>query len=76
MLSWAESHFNPQLLQEFIQCVGIYPPATLVMLNKKFLAVVYENGKNLLTPKVIIFLNTRTRETIEPKLIDLARQDK
>ncbi len=46
------------------------------MLNKKYLAVVYENDKNLLTPKVIIFLNTRTRETIEPKLIDLARQDK
>ena len=76
MLSWAGSHFNPQLLQEFIQCVGIYPPATLVMLNKKYLAVVYENGKNLLMPKVIIILNTRTHETIEPKLIDLSRQDK
>lgn len=76
MLSWAGSHFNPQLLQEFIQCVGIYPPATLVMLNEKYLAVVYENGQNLLTPRVVIFLNTRTRETIEPKLVDLAVQDK
>ncbi len=76
MLSWGGSHFNPQLLQEFIHCVGIYPPATLVMLNEKFLAVVLENGKNLLTPKVIVFLNTRTRETITPDLIDLSKQKK
>lgn len=76
MLSWGGSHFNPQLLQEFIHCVGIYPPATLVMLDNKFLAVVYENGKNLLTPRVIVFLNSKTNETIEPYLLDLSKQSK
>ena len=74
MLSWTNSHFNPQLMQEFIHCVGIYPPATLVMLNNKHLAVVIENGDNLLQPRVILFLNTRTRETIEPTIINLASQ--
>lgn len=76
MLSWSGSHFNPQLMQEFIHCVGIYPPATLVMLNNKHLAVVIENTENLLTPRVIVFLNTRTRETIEPQILDLANQTK
>ncbi len=76
MLSWTNSHFNPQLTQEFIQCVGIYPPATLVMLSNQHLAVVVENTKNILLPRVVIFLNTKKRETIEPKLIDLSKQEK
>jgi HD-GYP domain-containing protein (c-di-GMP phosphodiesterase class II) len=76
MLSWAGCHFKPQLVQEFIHCVGIYPPATLVMLSNKYLAVVIENNDNLLLPRVVAFLNTRTRETIEPQIIDLSEQSK
>ena len=74
MLSWTNSHFNPKLMQEFIHCVGIYPPATLVMLSNQYLAVVIENGANLLMPRVVAFLNTRSRATIEPQVIDLAEQ--
>ena len=76
MLSWTGSHFNPQLMHEFIQCVGIYPPATLVMLSNSYLAVVIENNLNLLLPRVIAILNTKTNETIEPKLVDLSKQNK
>jgi len=76
MLSWTGSHFNPKLMHEFIQCVGIYPPATLVMLSNKHLAVVVENNKNLLLPRVVVVLNTATNETIEPVLVDLSKQDK
>ena len=75
MLSWTGSHFNPSLTQEFIYCVGIYPPATLVMLSNHYLAVVTENNNNLLAPSVVLFLNTK-RETIEPTFIDLSRQEK
>jgi len=76
MLSWTGSHFNPKLMHEFIQCVGIYPPATLVMLSNKHLAVVVENNKNLLLPRVVVVLNTATNETIDPVLVDLSKQDK
>ncbi|MCW8931450.1 MAG: HD-GYP domain-containing protein [Gammaproteobacteria bacterium] len=76
MLSWTGAHFNPQLMHEFIQCVGIYPPATLVMLSNHYLAVVIENNSNLLLPRVIAVLNTKTNETIEPKVVDLSKQDK
>ncbi len=74
MLSWTGSHFNPALMQEFIQCVGIYPPATLVLLSNHYLAVVIENNKQLLLPRVVSILNTKTNETIEPKVIDLSKQ--
>lgn len=76
MLAWTGSHFNPTLMQEFIQCVGIYPPATLVMLSNHHLAVVTENTSNLLLPCVVVFLNTKSNETIEPRLVDLSRQKK
>lgn len=76
MLSWSCSHFNSGLVQEFIHCVGIYPPATLVMLSNHHLAVVTENNSNLLAPCVVIFLNTKSRETVEPVLIDLSKQEK
>ncbi len=75
MLSWTGSHFNQALMQEFIQCVGIYPPATLVMLSNHYLAIVIENNKHLLLPRVVSILNTKTNETIEPKVIDLSKQD-
>jgi len=74
MLSWAGSHFNPELVHNFIHCVGIYPPATLVMLSNNHLAVVRENNENLLAPNVIVFLNGKTRETIQPDLINLSKQ--
>lgn len=44
------------------------------MLSNQHLAAVIENGTNLLTPLVIVFLNTRTRATIEPQVIDLSKQ--
>lgn len=76
MLSWTGSHFNTRLMHEFIHCVGIYPPATLVMLSNHYLAVVTENNSNLLAPSIIMFLNTKSYETIEPQFIDLSRQEK
>lgn len=76
MLSWTGSHFNPTLMHEFIQCVGIYPPATLVMLSNHYLAVVIENSKHLLLPRVVSILNTKTNETIEPEVIELSKQNK
>lgn len=75
LLSWSGSHFDTPLVHEFIHCVGIYPPATLVMLSNHHLAVVSENSSNLLAPSVVVILNTKTRAMIEPKLIDLAKQE-
>lgn len=44
------------------------------MLSNQYLAAVIENGTNLLTPLVIVYLNTRIRATIEPQVIDLSEQ--
>jgi len=71
---WSKHHFNQQLVQEFMRCVGIYPVGTLVMLESGRLGVVVEpHDTNLLAPKVNVFFNTRNKVYIKPETIDLSR---
>ncbi len=74
MYEWSKFHFNPALVQEFMRCVGIYPVGTLVMLESGRLGVVVEpHEKNLLTPKVNVFFNTRSQTYIRPQTVDLSK---
>ncbi|TWI63042.1 HD-GYP domain-containing protein (c-di-GMP phosphodiesterase class II) [Pseudoduganella lurida] len=71
---WSRHHFNPQLVQEFMRCVGIYPVGSLVMLESGRLAVVVEpHETNLLAPKVNVFFHARKNVYIRPEMVDLAR---
>ncbi|WP_374584302.1 HD-GYP domain-containing protein [Pseudoduganella sp.] len=71
---WSKHHFNQQLVQEFMRCVGIYPVGTLVMLESGRLGVVVEpHETNLLAPKVNVFFNTKNNVYIKPETIDLSR---
>jgi HD-GYP domain-containing protein (c-di-GMP phosphodiesterase class II) len=71
---WSKFHFNPQYVQEFMRCVGIYPVGTMVMLDSGRLAVVVEpHPTNLLAPKVNVFFNTKTNVYIRPQTVDLSR---
>ena len=76
LLKGAGSHFNPQLVQKFIQIVGIYPAGCLVLLNNDHLATVIEINTSMLKPVVEMFFNTRTKKNISPQIIDLNTQNK
>lgn len=74
MYEWSKFHFDPQLVQQFMRCVGIYPVGTLVLLESGRLGVVVEpHESNLLSPKVNVFFSTRTNVYIKPEMVDLAR---
>lgn len=71
---WSKFHFNPQMVQEFMRCVGIYPVGTLVLLESGRLGVVVEpHETNLLAPKVNVFFHTRKNLYIKPETVDLSR---
>jgi HD-GYP domain-containing protein (c-di-GMP phosphodiesterase class II) len=71
---WSKFHFNPQLAQEFMRCVGIYPVGTLVLLESGRLGVVVEpHETSLLTPKVNVFFHTGSQTYIRPQTVDLSR---
>ena len=71
---WSKFHFNPQHVQAFMRCVGIYPVGTLVRLESGRLGVVIEpHETNLLAPKVRAFFSTRSNTYIKPVDIDLSK---
>ncbi len=76
LMKWSKTHFNPDLVQKFIQSVGIYPAGSLVLLNNHHLAKVLEVDSNMLKPTVEIFLDTKKRAYITPEVVNLTETQK
>ena len=48
--------FDDQLLQQFIRCMGVYPPGTLVVLSSGAMGIVVSvNSDSLLQPSVLLY---------------------
>jgi hypothetical protein len=75
MLEWSRHHFDPELVQHFIRCVGIYPVGSLVMLQSGRLAVVVESGRTSpAQPVVRVVMDARHRRYLSVEDVDLARK--
>lgn len=73
LMEWSQAHFNPVLVQQFVQCVGIYPVGSLVSLASGRIAVVLASGaKGLLYPLVRVVYDTHRRAFINPRDLDLS----
>lgn len=75
LLKGAGAHFNPELVQKFIQSVGIYPAGSLVLLSNDHLAKVIEVKENMLKPVVELVLNVKKRSYVKRELIDLSEHE-
>jgi putative nucleotidyltransferase with HDIG domain len=74
IFGWSKQQFNNELVQRFIQCVGIYPVGTLVLLDSGMLAIVTEaNPANLLRPMVRVVLDSRRDMVVTPRDLNLAK---
>jgi len=75
LIQWGGGHFNRDLVQAFINCVGIFPPGTLVSLSDGRIAVVLEvvSGK-LLYPVVRVVFDSLKRSFLTPEDISLSDQ--
>ncbi len=73
LLEWSAYHFNPELVQRFIHCVGIYPAGTLVRLTSGRLALVLETGdKGPLYPLLRVIYDAAKQRFVRPFDIDLS----
>ncbi|MDH5394020.1 MAG: HD-GYP domain-containing protein [Gammaproteobacteria bacterium] len=76
LLEWSDHHFNPELVKQYIRCLGIYPIGTLVELDSGNVAVVIEQGeKDLLNPKVRIIYNIRKKGLVNIRELELWKTD-
>lgn len=72
LYEWRDIDFQAELVEEFIQAVGIYPAGTLVELSSGEIAVVVsEYRTRRLRPKVMVLLDAKKQPVTEVKMIDL-----
>ncbi len=67
-----DKQFQAELVEAFIQAVGIYPAGTIVELTSGEIGIVVaESRTRRLLPKVILVLNRKKEHYPRPKLVDL-----
>lgn len=67
--------FQSQLVEEFIQAIGVYPTGTLVKLSSEEVAVVIEqNPERRLRPKILVVLDANKQPLKHARVIDLLSQ--
>ena len=72
--SGADTGYDKELVEQFIQCLGIYPVGTLVKLSSGKLGLISQlNNNKPLNPFVKVFYNTRLNQAIAIEEIDLSQ---
>lgn len=71
LLEWSGTHLDGDLVQQFIRTLGIYPVGSLVRLSGGRLAVVVEQGEDLLRPTVRIVYDSGRRIRLQPRDLHL-----
>lgn len=69
----APSHFDLNLVNEFIQAVGIYPPGSLVRLTNQKVGIVLETGSEPTRPKIKTFYHAKFGRYTEVEDVDLSK---
>lgn len=71
----SDKHFQAEMVEQFIQAVGIFPAGTLVELNTGEIGVVLrEHQASRLRPELAIVLDSEKRPLREFKVVDLRQQ--
>jgi putative nucleotidyltransferase with HDIG domain len=74
MFEWRENDLDSDLVERFIQCLGIYPIGSLVELNSEEVGIVISvaQGRRL-TPMIMLVRDAEKKVMMPPKMIDLSR---
>lgn len=66
------TEFQAQLVEEFIQAIGVYPTGTLVqMSNQEVGVVIAQNPERRLRPKLLILLDGDKKPVVRPRYVDM-----
>ncbi len=72
MYEWRVKDFHPALVEQFIQCMGIYPIGSIVELENGAIGVVTTvNRERRLRPRIALVLNPDKKRYKRVKIVDL-----
>jgi len=72
-----DTQFDRPLVEQFIQCIGIYPVGALVEMNSGEIGIVIaQNLVRRLQPRVMLVLDAKGNPNKPPLILDLAREPK
>jgi putative nucleotidyltransferase with HDIG domain len=75
MYQWRNTAFHPGLIEQFIQCMGVYPIGSIVELSTGAIGVVATvNRERRLKPRVALILNSDKEPYDAVKVVDLMRE--
>jgi len=73
MYGWRLKDFDPELLEQFIQCIGIYPIGALVELTTGEVGIVISvTDESRLRPKILLILDDQKNPYFPKRIINLA----
>ena len=74
LYNWRDSLFDRPLVEQFIQCIGIYPVGALVELNSGDIGIVIaQNMVRRLQPRVMVVIDAKGNRLNPQLILDLAR---
>jgi HD-GYP domain-containing protein (c-di-GMP phosphodiesterase class II) len=69
--------YHEALVEQFIQCIGIYPVGSVVQLNSGEIAVVIaQNRVRRLQPRVMVLLDAESKPVTPQRILDLIKEPK
>ena len=72
LYKWRDIDFHAELVEQFIQCLGLFPTGTLVELNSGQVGIVLsQNRRRRLYPKLLLILNADKEHYEKPHTLDL-----
>ena len=75
--SWRDVQFDAPLIEQFIQCIGIFPVGAFVELNSGEMGVVIaQNLARRLQPRVMVVLDAKGNRKKPQLVLDLAKDPK
>jgi HD-GYP domain-containing protein (c-di-GMP phosphodiesterase class II) len=77
LYNWRDTRFDGPLVEQFIQCIGIFPVGAIVELNSGEMGIVIaQNLARRLQPRVMVVLDAQGNKKNPQLILDLARDPK
>ncbi|MCK9382043.1 MAG: DUF3391 domain-containing protein [Sulfuritalea sp.] len=71
------TEFHPALVEQFIQCIGVYPVGSVVELNSGEVAIVIaQNMVRRMQPRIMVIKDAQGNRLVPYKMLDLMKEPK